>query len=67
MSIVDKVNNILGKKIKPLFKPVRAGDVRKTLADITKLRTKLEIENFIQFEDGLKRTIEWFKNATIAK
>lgn len=67
VSIVDKVNNILGKKIKPLFKPVRAGDVRKTLADITKLRTKLEIENFIQFEDGLKRTIEWFKNATIAK
>ncbi len=60
LSIVDAVNRILEKDIKPIFKPRRAGDVRKTLADVTKLKTKLEIKDFIQFEEGLKRTVEWF-------
>lgn len=60
LSIVDAVNRILGKNINPIFEPRRAGDVRKTLADITKLKTKLGIKNFIQFEEGLKKTVEWF-------
>ena len=61
LSIVDAVNAILGKSIKPAFEPKRQGDVRKTLADVTKLKTKLGIKNFIRFEEGLKRTVEWFK------
>ncbi len=62
LSIVDAANRILDKNIKPIFQPRRAGDVRKTLADITKLKTKLEIKDFIQFEKGLEKTIEWFKD-----
>ena len=61
LSIVDTVNKMLGTDIKPAFKPERAGDVRKTLADIEKLKQKLNIKSFIQFEEGLKRTLEWFK------
>lgn len=60
LSIVDAVNAILGKNIKPVFKSKRPGDVRKTLADITKLKTKLGIKDFIQFDEGLRRTVEWF-------
>ena len=63
LSIVDKVNKILGKDIKPVFGPKRSGDVRKTLADITKLKTQLGIKSFIQFEEGLGKTVEWFKSA----
>jgi len=53
LDIVHKINKALCKNIKPVFEPKRAGDVRKTLADIAKLRTKLKINKFIQFEDGL--------------
>lgn len=62
LNIVGKINKILGKNIKPALEPKRTGDVRKTLADITKLKDKLGITSFVQFDEGLKRTIEWFKN-----
>lgn len=61
IGIVDSVNKILNKKIKPLFGPKREGDVRKTLADTAKLKKKLGIKKFISFEDGLHKTIEYFK------
>ena len=61
LNIIDIVNKILGKDIKPRFEPKREGDVRKTLADITELKTKLGINSFVQFEDGIKSTIEWFR------
>ena len=61
IGIVDSVNKILNKKVKPLFGPKREGDVRKTLADTTKLKKKLGIKKFISFEDGLHKTIEYFK------
>jgi len=61
LSIVNTVNKMLGTDIKPIFNPERAGDVRKTLADVKKLKQKLNIKSFIQFEEGLKRTLEWFK------
>ncbi len=61
LDIVDKVNKILDKNIKPVFEPRRTGDVRKTLADIAKIKSKLKIKNFIAFDEGLRRTIEWFR------
>jgi len=61
LGIVDTINRVLGKNVKPLFMPKRAGDVRKTLADVTKLKEKLGIKTFVQFEEGLRRTIEYFK------
>ncbi|MDD5438644.1 MAG: SDR family oxidoreductase [Candidatus Omnitrophica bacterium] len=61
IGIVRAVNNILGRNVKPVFKPVRSGDVTKTLADISKLRSRLGIKKFVSFEEGLERTIAWFK------
>lgn len=60
LTIVEAVNKILGKNIKPVFESKRIGDVRKTLADIAKLKIKLGINKFIEFEEGIKRTVEWF-------
>lgn len=64
LNIVELVNEILGKHIKPKFGPQRPGDVQKTLADITKLKEQLGITKFIQFKDGLRQTIEWFADRT---
>ena len=60
LNIVDSINKILGKKIKPKFGPKRPGDVRKTLADIKSLKKKLDIKKFVKFEKGIRRTIGWF-------
>ena len=49
------------KDIVPEFFDIREGDVFKTLASIEKLKSKLQVKEFISFEEGLKRTIDWFK------
>lgn len=54
------INKIIGKNIKPVFLPPRPGDVRHTLADITKAKKLLKFKIKVNFEEGLKRTIKWF-------
>jgi len=58
--LVDYLNKIIGKNIKPAFLPVRAGDVFRTLADISKIKKTLKFAPKVDFEEGLKRTVEWF-------
>lgn len=62
LGLVDALNRIIGKSIKPQLLPVRAGDVFKTLADITKLKKTLNFKPLVNFEDGLKKTVEHFRN-----
>lgn len=61
LDIVECLNKLLGKKFEPEFAPARRGDVRKTMADISKMRTLLKIEPKIDFETGIKKTLEWFQ------
>lgn len=62
MDIVKSLNRMLHSGLKPQYSPRRPGDVRKTYADISKMRRLLKIKEIVQFEDGLQRTVEWFKN-----
>jgi nucleoside-diphosphate-sugar epimerase len=39
----------------------RGGDVKHSLADITKARECLGYEPQVQFREGLERTVEWYK------
>jgi nucleoside-diphosphate-sugar epimerase len=49
--------------IEPIYKPGRAGDVRDSLADLTKARTLLKYEPIVDLTEGLRRTVEWYKVA----
>lgn len=62
IAIVNEVNKLLGTKIRPVYASKRRGDVRKTCADIGKMKRMLNIGEITGFEEGLKRTVEWFKN-----
>ncbi len=61
LRLVDVLNMIIGKNIQPEFLPVRAGDVFKTNADITKIRKILKYKPLVNFEEGLKRAVECFR------
>jgi nucleoside-diphosphate-sugar epimerase len=52
---------VLGSTVKPEYTPPRAGDVRDSQADITRARTLLGYEPLVSFEEGLRRTLEWYK------
>jgi len=61
LEIVKYVNKILKKDIKPKFDPPRTGDVKHTLADIQKAKDIIKFNPEIDFEQGLVKTIEYFK------
>lgn len=61
LDIVDELNKRLGKDLRPEYAPKRLGDVRKSCADITKMKGLLELKPKVQFEEGLEKTIEWFR------
>lgn len=62
IDIVHQLNKILNTNVKPKYAPKRHGDVRKTYADISKLKRLLKIKKFTKFEEGLKLTVEWFRS-----
>lgn len=61
LEIIETLNKIFDKNIQPDLLAVRAGDVFKTHADISKIKEKLGFKPLVNFEDGLKRTVEYFK------
>ncbi|MCM8781661.1 MAG: SDR family oxidoreductase [Candidatus Omnitrophica bacterium] len=62
LDIIKILNRLLHKDIKPIFNPPRRGDARKTQADIKKLKNYLGIIPKVKFEEGLEKTLQWFRN-----
>lgn len=56
--LVEIIGELLCKKIEPLFEPERVGDVKHSLADITKSKDLFNYEPEIDFKTGVKYTIE---------
>ena len=61
LNIVETLNKIMGKNVEPDFLPKREGDVYRTCANISKIQEKLKFEPKVDFEEGLKRTVEYFR------
>ena len=55
------VRDITGARVEPVYAEPRAGDVRDSQADITKAQQLLGYSPTVSFEDGLARTVAWFK------
>jgi UDP-glucose 4-epimerase len=62
LDIVNLLEKFLGYKLEKKFLPKRAGDVRKTWADISLIKKELGYRNEVNFKDGLYQTLKWFKN-----
>lgn len=64
LELVKALNKIMGKKIEPVFEPPRIGDVRRTLADIRRIKKAINYRSGVDFQEGLRRTVDWFKAKT---
>jgi UDP-glucose 4-epimerase len=64
LQVVDGINRVLGTNIQPVFEPARMGDVRESLADITLARKLLKYEPKTGFDEGLRRTVDYYKSVT---
>ena len=58
------MGRMIGSSVEPKYAEPRAGDVRDSQADIAKAKRLLGYEPTVSFEDGLQRTVDWYRTAT---
>lgn len=62
LELIASINRVLGTRIEPQFAPPRPGDVRESLADITAAREMLGFEPLVDFEEGLRRSVGYYRS-----
>jgi UDP-glucose 4-epimerase len=63
LSLVARLNEMLGTNLAPIHQPARTGDVRESLADISLARKLLHYEPRVDFEEGLRRTVAYYRQS----
>ena len=58
--LVQEIRQILDADIDPVHDDPRPGDVRHSLADISKAQAAFGYEPLVSLHEGLRRTIDWF-------
>ena len=61
------LQGLTGYKGLAKYGPERAGDVKHSLADISKAEQGLGYKTLVDFEEGLRRTVEWYREAGTAR
>jgi len=61
LKLVEILNKIMKKDIKPIFLKPRQGDVFRTLADLSKSKKLLGYKPKVDFIRGLEETVEYFR------
>jgi nucleoside-diphosphate-sugar epimerase len=66
--LLETLKCVTGKtEVEADYRDVRVGDVRHSLADITRARELLGYEPRVGLEEGLRKTIDWWKQSRYAK
>ena len=55
------LQKLTGYSGEPMYGPERRGDVKHSLADISRAKTMLGYEPSVDFEEGLRRTVAWYR------
>jgi len=58
-SLLAQITNY---KLQPQYMPVRVGDVRHSLADISAASRAFSYKPLVNFEEGSKRTVAWYQS-----
>ena len=56
------LKDLTGSSVEPVYAAERAGDVRDSQADISKARRLLGYEPTVSLEQGLEKTVAWFRS-----
>lgn len=59
--LFEMIKEVAGSDLAPKYGPERKGDVKHSLADISKARTLLNYNPSITVKEGLKATFEWYR------
>ncbi len=60
-TLAEKISKILNKDISPSHDKPRPGDVKHSYADVSRAERFLNYVPKVSFDEGLKKTIQWYK------
>ena len=61
LSLLEEIYRLVGRRVEPVFMPGKRGDVRDSLADISKARKHLGYSASVKLRQGLERTADWYR------
>jgi UDP-glucose 4-epimerase len=61
LKLLEELNRLLGTRVEPKHEAPRPGDVRESLADISLARNLLGYDPKVTFEEGLRRSIDYYR------
>jgi nucleoside-diphosphate-sugar epimerase len=61
--MLKEITSQLGVELEPIYAEPRVGDVKHSLADISRAREALGYTPTVGFRDGIARTLEWFEQS----
>lgn len=64
--LIGKLNVILGTSLTAKYEPARKGDVRDSLADVSKAGKMLRYSPILSLETGLQRVVDWYRQGSAA-
>ena len=62
LELLETIGRLLGREVRADHQPVRSGEVRDSQAAIDAARDSLGYLPSIPFEEGLRRSIEWYES-----
>ena len=65
LNLLENMYRVFGVRTEPEFLPPRPGDVRHSQASIERARRELGFNPRIGFEEGMKRTLEYYQRAGV--
>ncbi len=66
LRLIELLNELLGTAVAPHFQEARPGDVKHSLADITRAQQLLGYEPPVSFDEGLRRSIEYYRTLAVS-
>jgi nucleoside-diphosphate-sugar epimerase len=65
--LFETMRRLIGVDVKPQYADPRPGDVHDSQADITLAQTLLGYQPIVSFEDGLRVTVDWYRQLLTAR
>jgi len=62
LELLDVLSNIIEVKVEKVHTESRPGDVRHSLASISQAEAQLGYQMSVDFEEGLRRTVAWYRH-----
>ena len=64
-TLFTTIRDLVAATVEPIYAAPRPGDVKDSQADISKARRILGYEPIVSFEDGLARTVAWYRDSPV--